>query len=93
MATYSAGFAKAADGIAGSGGFDAPEQWRFDWSKSSSSAEWLEQVPTFDGHNLGAPDTLEQLLKGVGAVLDGVGGHFTMNYAAVVVTAARTAGA
>jgi SAM-dependent methyltransferase len=90
MATYSAGFTRAASGITEAGGFGETEQWRFDWSKSYSTAEWLEQVPTFGGHNLTPPDKLQELLDGIGAAIDTVGGSFTMDYAAVVVTAART---
>ncbi len=89
MATYSAMFAKAGDGIREAGGFDEAEQWRFDWARSYATDEWLEQVPTFGGHNLMAPDKLAALLEGIAAAIDAVGGAFTMDYAAVVVTARR----
>jgi len=89
MATYSAGFARAGRGIAEAGGFGDPEQWRFDWSRSYSTAEWLEQVPTFGGHNLTPPEKMAKLLTAIGAAVDAVGGSFTMDYAAVVVTAKR----
>ena len=91
MATYSAGFTRSANGITETGGFGEPERWRFDWSKSYSTAEWLEQVPTFGAHNLTPPDKLRELLDGIGTAIHAAGGSFTMDYAAVVVTAARTA--
>jgi hypothetical protein len=47
-------------------------------------------VPTSGGHNQFPPGKLEELLAGIGAAIDAVGGEFTMGYAAVVVTAART---
>lgn len=45
LATYSKGFVKVADGINQAGGFGAPEQWRFDWTKTYSTEQWIEQVP------------------------------------------------
>jgi hypothetical protein len=89
MAMYSILFAKATDGITTAGGFAEPEQWRFDWKKSYSTDEWLEQVPTFGGHNRTPPDELDQLLTGIAAAVEAFGGSFTMDYAAVVVTARR----
>lgn len=89
MATYSKGFVKAADGIKEAGRFSEPEQWRFDWQKTYTTEEWIEQVPTFGGHNLTPPDKLEGLLNGIGVAVDAAGGSFTMDYAAVVVTASR----
>lgn len=85
-------FAKTAEGLTEAGWFGEPEQWRFDWAKSYTTGEWLEQVPTFGGHNLTPPDNLGEfggLLPGIAAAVDVAGGSFTMNYAAVVVTAVR----
>jgi SAM-dependent methyltransferase len=81
---------KAADGIRQAGdAFSEPEQWRFDWDRRYTSNEWLEQVPTMGGHAQLAPAKLDELLAGIGAAIDAVGGGFTMNYATVAVTAAR----
>ncbi len=90
--SYSPGFAKAAGGIRQAAAFGEPEQWRFDWERSYTRDEWVEQVPTFGGHGQFPPGKLEDLLAGMGAAIDAVGGSFTMGYAAVVVTAARTDG-
>lgn len=89
MAAYSPQFTKAADGIREARSFEEPEQWEFDWERSYSRDEWLDQVPTSGGHNLFSPDTLHELLTGIGAAIDAVGGRFTMRYVAVVVTASR----
>ena len=35
------------------------------------------------------PDTLRELLAGIGAAIDAAGGGFTMHYATVALTAAR----
>ncbi|MGH9061855.1 MAG: hypothetical protein ACRDZY_20430 [Acidimicrobiales bacterium] len=72
------------------GGFAEPERWRLDWERSSTRDELLDAVPTFGGHSQFPPGQLEELLQGIGAAIDAVGGRFTMGYAAVTVTAART---
>ena len=66
-----------------------PEQWRFDWDRPYTRDEWLEQVPTFGGHSQLPPAKQQEILAGVGAALDAVGGGFTMHYTTVAVTAAR----
>ena len=81
---------KAADGIREAGGFGQPEQWRFDWDRPYTRDEWLDQVPTMGGHTQLQPAKLEELLAGLRAAIDALGGGFTMNYATVAVTAART---
>ena len=50
-------------------------------------------MPTFGGAGLFPPQTLRALLAGMGAAIDGVGGSFTMQYATVVLTAARAGAA
>ena len=82
--------AKAADGMRQAGGFGNPEQWRFDWERPYTRDEWLDQVPTTGGHSQIPPARLEELLAGIGAAIDEVGGNFTVQYATVVVTAVRT---
>jgi hypothetical protein len=81
----------AADGIRQAGAFGGTEEWRFGWDRPWTRDEWLEQVPTFGGHTQLPPATLEDLLAGIGAAIDAVGGSFTMGYTTVAVTAARTA--
>ena len=81
--------AKAADGIRQAGAFGGPEQWRFGWDRLYTRGEWLEQVPTFGGYIQLPPARLEDLLAGIGAAIDAVGGSFTMHYTTVAVTAAR----
>ena len=87
---YSALCAKAADGMRQAGAFGDPEQWRFDWERHYSRDEWLDQVPTFGGFSRFPPATQQALLGGIGAAVDAQGGSFTMGYATVVASAART---
>ena len=83
-------FAKIADGIREVGGFSDPEQWRFDWERSCTRDEWLDQMPTFGTLTQLPPDHLAEVLAGVGAAIDAMGGSLTVGYTTVVVTAART---
>ncbi|MFI6284673.1 class I SAM-dependent methyltransferase [Streptomyces sp. NPDC051018] len=87
---YAALCARAAEGMEKAGAFGEPEQWRFDWERSYTRDEWLDQLPTTGGHTQLAPAELEAVLAGVGAVVDAAGGRFTMHYTTVVVTAVRT---
>jgi SAM-dependent methyltransferase len=91
--TYSPICTKTADGIRQAGAFGEPEEWRFDWDRPYPRDEWLDQLPTFGGHSQYPPATLREIVAGVGAAIDAVGGGFTMRYTAIVVTAARTAAA
>lgn len=77
---------RAAEGMRAAGGFGEPEQWRFGWDRPYTRDEWLDQVPTMGGHAQIPPDRLAELLAGLGAAIDGVGGGFTMNYATMTVT-------
>jgi SAM-dependent methyltransferase len=79
---------KAADGIRQAGAFGEPEQWRFDWDRLYTRDEWLEQVPTFGGHSQIPPARLQELLAGIGAPIDEVGGSFTAHFTTVAIAAA-----
>ncbi len=87
---YSMLFTKAADGIRDAGAFGDPEQWQFDWEQSYTRDEWLDQLPTSGALTQLPSDKLADVLTGIGAAIDAMGGGFTMHYTAVVVTAART---
>jgi SAM-dependent methyltransferase len=89
LAAYERLFTKVADEIQQVGAFSEPERWRFDWEERYTKDQWLEQVPTFGGHSQFPPRKLDELLAGIGATIDAIGGSFTMRYAAVAVTASR----
>ncbi|MFF3455325.1 class I SAM-dependent methyltransferase [Streptomyces sp. NPDC002730] len=90
---YQVLFNKVADGIREVGGFSDPEQWRFDWEWSYTRDAWLDQMPTHAALTQLPSDKLAEVLEGVGAAVDAMGGSFMMRYATVAVTAARTAAA
>jgi SAM-dependent methyltransferase len=80
---------RAADGIRQAGGFGEPEHRRFDWERSYTRDEWLEQMATSGEAALVPQAQLEELQAGVGDVIDGLGGSIPLRYAAVAVVAAR----
>ena len=80
-------FAKIADGIRQVGSFSEPEQWQYDWERTYSRDEWLDQLPTLGSMTQLQPDKLTQVLAEVGAAIDAIGGRFTAAYTTVVVTA------
>ena len=87
---YQAMFAKFDDGIRQVDGFSEPERWRFNWEQSYTRDEWLDFLPTTGGLTRLAPDKLAEVLDGVGAAIDSIGGRFTMAYTTLTTTAART---
>jgi SAM-dependent methyltransferase len=83
-------FTKAADGIRAAGQFSDPERWQFDWEHSYTRDEWLDQLPTTGALTRLPPDKLAEVLAGVGAAIDALGGRITVPYATVAITAVRT---
>jgi SAM-dependent methyltransferase len=82
-------FVKIADGIRQAGGFGEPEQWRFDWERTYTRDEWLDQLPTLGSLTQLAPEELATVLERLGGAIDAMGGGFTMAYTTVAVTAER----
>jgi SAM-dependent methyltransferase len=93
LAIYEAMFHRFSDGIREVGGFGDPEQWRFDWERHYTRDEWLDLAPTTGALTRLAPDKLAEVLEGVGAAIDAIGGGFTMPYVTLAVMAARTGAA
>ncbi|HEY6795038.1 MAG TPA: class I SAM-dependent methyltransferase [Kineosporiaceae bacterium] len=89
LQAYEQLFVTVADGIRQTARFGEPEQWRFDWERTYTRQEWLDQLPTHGALTQLAPEELAQVLDGVGAAIDAAGGSFTMPYTTVAVTAAR----
>ena len=88
--SYATMVVKAAAGLREVGGFSETEEWRFDWERSYTRDEWLDQLPTLGALTQAPPDKLEQILVRVGAAIDAQGGSFTAHYTTVVGTATRT---
>lgn len=86
---YQGLFTTIADGIRQAGGFGEPELWRFDWERTYSRDEWLDQLPAHGTLTWLPPEKQAEALEGVGGAIDALGGRFTMPYTTVVVTATR----
>jgi SAM-dependent methyltransferase len=87
---YASMLAKTADGFREAGGFGEPEEWRYDWERTYTRDAWLDQLPTLGLLTRLPPDGLTEILEGVGAAVDTMGGSFTMRYATVAITMTRT---
>ena len=90
MASYAPLSDKAVDGIRQTGAFGEPERWEFDWERTYTRDEWLETVPTFGGHSKLPPEKLNEVLNGIGGVIDDAGGSIIVSYTTLVVTAILT---
>jgi len=87
---YQERFATVADAIRDTAGFGEPEQWRYDWACVYTRDEWLDRLPTTGALTTLPPGALAEVLAGVGAAIDALGGSFTMSYATVAVAAIVT---
>ncbi|MFD8572599.1 class I SAM-dependent methyltransferase [Streptomyces sp. NPDC059639] len=87
---YDAIFEKVADSLRATGSFGAPERWEVAWEQPYTRDAWLEHLTTSGEAALHTPRQTAELLARTGAVIDELGGTFTMPYVAVAVTAVRT---
>jgi SAM-dependent methyltransferase len=78
-----------ADGLRAAGSFAEPERWRFDWGRSYTREEWLDQLVTGGDVARFSPDELRDVLAGVGAAIDAMGGSLEMRFAAIALAARR----
>jgi len=87
---YEVMFTKFADGIRESSSFDEPERSSFAWDRTYTRDEWLDLLPTTGGLTRLAPDALADVLAGVGAAIDALGGGFTLSYTTLAVVATKS---
>jgi SAM-dependent methyltransferase len=85
--------AKTADGIQEAGGFSHPEQWRYDWERTRTRDEWLDELPDSGALTPLPPDQLAEVLAITGAAIDALGGSVITGYTTVTVTAVRISAA
>jgi SAM-dependent methyltransferase len=89
LEAYGTFTAQTADGIRQAGVYGDVEQWHADWERPYTRDEWLDQIPTSGLAATLPPETLQEILVGIGAAIDAAGGSFVMRYRTVAVTAAR----
>jgi SAM-dependent methyltransferase len=80
---------KAADGMRTAGGFGDPERWRYDWERSYTRDEWLDQLATSGALTRLPPAKLAEVLEAVGVTLDTMAASITVRLTTVAVMAAR----
>jgi SAM-dependent methyltransferase len=73
------------------GAFEHVEVRRYFWELHYSRDEWLDQLQTHSDHRILPADTLNAVLRGIGAAIDAVGGSIPVRYDTMVVTATRVA--
>ena len=86
---YQVMYAKVADTVSQTRHFHDLEQWRFDWEKTYTRDQWLALLPTTGGLTQLRPDQLTEILAAVGAAIDTLGGHFTMEFTTLATSATR----
>ncbi len=81
---------RAAEGIHTAGGFDAPEEWQFEWQRRYTRDQWLDHLATTGQLTILGPPQLATVLNTVGAALDSIGGEFSMQYVTLATAAKLT---
>jgi hypothetical protein len=89
LEAYRAGYAVVADTINDTGLFAPAESAQFDWEQTYSRDEWLRLLPTTGGLTRLDPERRQEILAPVGRAIDDLGGHFTMAYVTLLVSAER----
>jgi hypothetical protein len=80
----------AVQGLLAAAGFGQTEEWRDEWDRGYQRDEWLDLVPTTGDASQWPAATLDEVLAGLGAVIDAAGGGFSVHFSVIVATAART---
>ena len=88
---YEALYTKIADSIGETGRFTGAQLWRFEWEQDYTRDQWLELLPTTGGLTRVPADKTAEIQGAVGRAIDALGGHFTMPYVTLAVTAVRPA--
>jgi len=81
---------KAIGGLRQTGGFSEPELWTFEWQRSYTTEQWLDELPTSGLLTRLPADRLARLLAGIGTAIDTVvNGSLIAHYSTLAVTARR----
>jgi SAM-dependent methyltransferase len=70
-------------------GFGEPEHLRYAWDRTYTRDQWLDLLPTQGGLTRATPAQLAEILEGVGAAIDTMGGAFTHTFTTVGVAITR----
>ena len=64
-------------------GFSEPEPLAYEWTRTYTRDELLDQLPTTGGLTRATPEQLDAILTDVGAAIDAMGGSFTHTFTTV----------
>jgi SAM-dependent methyltransferase len=82
--------ARAIDGLRQAGGFGEAELWTFDWERTYTRAEWLDELPTTGLLTRLPHGRLQELLDAIGGVLHAtVNSSFSVDYTTSAIAAVR----
>jgi SAM-dependent methyltransferase len=81
--------ARAADGMREAGGFGDPERWQYNWERSYTRDEWLDQLATSGALTPLPAERRAEVLAAVGVALDAMAPSITVRLTTVAVMAAR----
>ena len=88
------GMEAADEGLAGvdeTGAFGPQSVRKHVWEQTYTAAEWLDQLPTHSDHRLLPAEKRTALLDAIGAAIDAHGGHLTVTYTTLCISAVRLA--
>jgi SAM-dependent methyltransferase len=89
-AGYESILSAATEGMNRCGCFTAPDRWETSWERGYTRETWLDHMLT-QGTLATLPEEQQgEILDSVGAVIDVIGGSFTLAYTTVAVTAQKT---
>lgn len=71
------------------GRFGDIEERAFQWERTYTRDEWLDQLPTHSDHRTLEPDVLARLLENIAAVIDANGGVLNIGHTTEVLLAVR----
>lgn len=89
LASYRAGCERTADAFVGTGEFTDPTQWSASWTQAYTTAEYVDLILTMSPLTLLTPAQATELLDGIGAAIDALGGRFTSHYETLAFTITR----
>ena len=89
LGIYLAAYQTVGEQLHQTGLFSDPEHWQFQWERTYTRDEWLDLLPTTGGLTQVPPDKIADILHAVATAIDAHGGHFTMSYTTLAVTATR----
>lgn len=78
-----------AEALERTGAFELVRRTRFDWRRSYSTQEWIDELPTHSSHHGLTASTLNQLMDRVSDAIEQLGGHLDVPYETWLLTATR----